>query len=254
MVRRFSVVLLLLIISLSQIWSSEQDRYEAVLYARALEAPKPPQLVFGHLVFSYQEPSNNQPRYVAAAFQHENYRELHLFSRTDTGLYALIYEVPPGIEEVTYRLIVDGVWTTDPANPNTVEVAGTELSALRVDPSLLPGFDQGGPIVEDDTVRFVLRRRDVERRFLTTVDSAHVRFDKPFEDLDIRLVGSFNDYDPYVHFLDLSDGSYTIELPLPPGDYGYYYLIEGERVLDPANSDFLYGERRSRFSRITVDF
>jgi hypothetical protein len=224
-----------------------------VLYARALEAPEPPHLIFGYLVFSYEAPSGNQPRYVAAAFQHENYRELHLFSRTDAGLFALIYDVPAGVSELSYRLIVDGVWTTDPANPNTVEVGGAELSALRVDPSTLPGFEPGGPVVENNRIRFALRRSDVERRFMTTVDGAHVRFDKPFEELDIRLVGSFNDYDPFVHYLSLSDGSYSIEVPLPPGDYGYYYLIEGRRVLDPANANYLYGERRSRFSRIRVD-
>jgi hypothetical protein len=254
MKRRLPVLILLLILSLSQIWSSEQDRYQAVLFARAIEAPEPPQIVHGYLVFTYAEPGGIPPRYVAAAFRHENYGELHIFSRTDAGLFALIYEIPPDVEEVAYRLIVDGVWTPDPVNPNTRSEAGAVLSSFSVPPEARPGYRPGGPRLENGRARFVLRRSDVQGRFLAGVGGSSFRFDEPFEELDIRLVGSFNDFDPFVHLLEYNEGEYRIDLALPPGNYGYYFLIEGKRVLDPGNPEFMYGERRSRYSRISVDF
>lgn len=254
MVRRLPVLILLLILSLSQIWSSEQDRYQAVLFARALEEPEPPRIVQGHLVFTYAEAGGVPPRYVAAAFRHENYRQLHVFSRTEAGLFALIYEVPSDVEEVAYRLVIDGVWTPDPTNPNTLSEAGAVLSSFSLPPGLRPGYREGGPRVENGRARFVLRRDDVQGRFLAGVGGSGFRFDRPFEELDVRLVGSFSGFDPYVHILDYVGGEYQIGLPLPPGEYGYYFLINGEKVLDPGNPEFMYGERRSRYSRISVDF
>lgn len=254
MARRLPVLILLLILSLSQIWSSEQDRYQAVLFARALETPEPPRIVEGYLVFTYAEAGGIPPRYVAAAFRHENYAELHIFSRTDAGLFALIYEVPSDVEEVAYRLIVDGVWTPDPTNPNTLSEAGAVLSSFSVPPEARPGYRAGGPRQENGRVQFVLRRGDVQGRYLAGVGGSSFRFEEPFEELDVRLVGSFNDFDPYVHILRYTGGEYRITLPLSPGNYGYYFLIEGQRVLDPGNPEYMYGERRSRYSRVSVDF
>lgn len=254
MKRRLPVLILLLILSLSQIWSNEQERYQAVLFARALEAPEPPQIVQGYLVFTYAEPGGTPPRYVAAAFRHENYGELHVFSRTEAGLFALIYEMPSDVEDVAYRLIVDGVWTPDPNNPNTLSEAGAVLSSFSIPPEARPGFRTGGPRVEDGRVRFILRQNAVRGHFLAGVGGSSYRFDEPFEELDVRLVGSFNDFDPFVHILDFTGDGYRIDLPLPPGNYGYYFLIEGRRVLDPGNPEFMYGDRRSRYSKISVDF
>ncbi len=233
--------------------ASDAERYEAVIYARTLEEPQGPTLVGNYLVFSYVEAEGPSPRYVAAAFDHENYGQLHLFSKTAAGLYALIYEIPTDIDELSYRLIVDGVWTSDPANPPEESGSKAPLSTVRIGPSeTSPAFHRS-PTVDRGVATFVLRRSDVEGRFILSIEGDHVRFARPFEELDVRLVGSFDGYDPYLHVLRRFGGEYRIELPLPKGEHGYYFLIDGKRVLDPANSEYLYGPNRSRFSKVTVE-
>ena len=253
MTRLGSILLFLLVAGLPYpAWSNQTDRYDAVLFARALTEPQAPTTVGNYIVFSYADVEQPPPRYVAAAFQHEEYSQLHLFSKTATGLCVLIYQQPQQAGEILYRLVVDGIWLNDPANPHTIRESGALLSALSFG-SQESDQTRSGPTVADGRASFTLKRDDVEGLFLIGVDGRRHRFDRPFEELDVRLVGSFSDFDPFLHILRLVDGEFVLELSLPPGDHGYYFLVDGQRILDPANPESLYGRGRSRYSKIAVD-
>jgi hypothetical protein len=88
------------------------------------------------------------------AFEHEGYRSIHSFQRLvkrdvnglpqkgragkplETVLF-FVAEVPPRTAELRYRMVIDGLWTTDPANPaKAYEYAeGMEVSVVAVDPT-----------------------------------------------------------------------------------------------------------------------
>jgi hypothetical protein len=96
----------------------------------------PPRVLDDVVVFTYEQ--NDYARYVAIAFEHENYQHRHVFTarrRDDRpDLYYLVYPVDVERDSLTYRLIVDGVWLTDPHAPqiradrNGVTVGSVELN------------------------------------------------------------------------------------------------------------------------------
>jgi hypothetical protein len=52
----------------------------------------------------------------------------------------------------------------------------------------------------------------------------------------VALVGSFNRWDPYMHRLvEVSPGSYSIEVRLPAGPQPYMFLVDGVLTPDMLN-------------------
>lgn len=67
---------------------------------------------------------------VAIAGTFTNWRSLRMY-RDTTGVWGIAQRLAPG--EYEYRVMIDGVWGTDPANPNkTVNRYGVENSVFIV--------------------------------------------------------------------------------------------------------------------------
>jgi len=50
----------------------------------------------------------------------------------------------------------------------------------------------------------------------------------------VCVAGTFNDWEPQSLALQLdSEGGWNIDLCLPPGDYEYRFIVDGEWVDDP---------------------
>jgi len=55
----------------------------------------------------------------------------------------------------------------------------------------------------------------------------------------VMLAGTFNDWQPVKELKDRNNsGTYRGRLLLPPGDYQYKLVVDGEWKLDPANPNF----------------
>ena len=65
------------------------------------------------MLLSY--PADPRVRLVGARFEHESYQEFHPYFRNENGVFVLLLDVPEGLETLTYRICVDGVWTYDPS-------------------------------------------------------------------------------------------------------------------------------------------
>lgn len=169
------------------------------------------------LLFSYS--SEEPTRRVGIAFQHENFREVHPFRRNAHGVFVLPYTPPASAGRIVYRLIVDGLWISDPRNPQTIDLAGgLECSVFQ-----LP---QQSPKKAEAT-----RATSSEERRVT------FRFQSP-QDGYIAVAGNFNHWDPFMHNLSKqasSEDIYSLSLSLPPGTYYYYFVVNGQRVPDPHN-------------------
>ena len=52
----------------------------------------------------------------------------------ERGVFVLDYPVPEGVREIHYRIVVDGLWMPDPANPVTEpDGAGALLSVYTLE-------------------------------------------------------------------------------------------------------------------------
>jgi hypothetical protein len=180
-----------------------------------LKAAKAPEAIEGELLLSASGPY----RAVAAAFAHEGFAILHPYERNRQGVFVLAYPIPlKRSEALEYRVIVDGVWTVDPANPErrTDPASGLELSVARV-PNLSDLHLGLYRLLGDDgrTARFLFRAASGE---------------------SVSVSGDFDNWDPFIHAMpETSPGQYQLDLPLPPGTHYYCFIYRGESLSDPLN-------------------
>lgn len=199
----------------------------------------PPRIIDDLVVFTYEQPRH--ARYVAVAFAHEQYRELHVLqarARTEqSDLFYLTYHFPRGLERLEYRLVVDGVWMVDPHAPSVRrDAAGVAIGVVAL-PRAEPHEWQSPLPNADGTVTFYFAFDLRVAATLRTVTGDYLSaraFDRP----EITLVGSFNGWDPFVHRLNPMNefpGVYSVRVPVPEGRHYYYFLVDGLRLLDPYN-------------------
>jgi hypothetical protein len=150
----------------------------------------------------------------------------------DSGLLFYVYQAPEGLEEIEYRLVIDGLWTTDPANPKTRR---NEVSGITSSLVTLPHVEKN-PVLHENP-KGVLR----------------FSFKGPPGEL-VTVAGSFNSWDPFMYELrEYPRGTYTLSLPLPPGTYQYLFFHRGERFLDPYNSRRAYTRDGSIASEVIIE-
>jgi hypothetical protein len=184
-------------------------------------------------------------RKVGIAFAHEGFAKIYWFQKllvpdgnpkpqpeeskigppveyADSGILFYAYTVPEGLSSLEYRLVINGLWTIDPANPNK------RIDESGIARSLAPMPTVQKPKQVQDTPARTLS-------FRYTGAPGEV----------VYVAGSFNNWDPFMYELqEKSPGNYSLTLPLPPGVYQYAYYIRGERVLDPSNPVKVYRDKR----------
>jgi hypothetical protein len=172
----------------------------------------PPRLIHRTVLLTYD--STEAVRHVGAVFSFEDYRNLHSYFRNEYGVFVLPLDIPEDAGVVRYRLVVDGLWTHDPGNPEYIVTAqGLKLSQLDFE---LPPLPLESPVVLPDGY--------VEFNF-SGMPGARV-----------YVSGDFNNWNPFMHRLsEVAPGKYTSRLPAYSGTHFYVFMVDGVRILDPLN-------------------
>ena len=230
-----TAVLLTLIIG--NIGAVDIESYQFIDYLRAISAPGKPEIYENGVVFT--APSTFQR--VGISFAHEGYAKVHWFRQLmipgdtaeltaagknrknidlnkDSGIMFHVESIPAGIKNMDYRLIINGLWMTDPLNPLTVTgSSGVVESRIPLPLKNITSSALGAP---PGTYRFNYMAQPGEI---------------------ITVGGSFNNWDPFMYELrEASPGYYTLTLPLPQGSFQYIFFHRGEGIPDPANTRRLY--------------
>ena len=203
--------LLLMAMSVAASWAASPVSLDIAV--KSIGAPQPPHVVGDVLILSFRP---DQPtRFVGVRFAHESWSVLHPCARNDKGVFVLDYEIPEGVRELRYRIVEDGLWTTDPSNPDTdVDPSGVAFSVYTLTSE--PVRTVINPKATDGGLTFVFNGPPGKR---------------------VALVGDFNNWDPFMDLLaETAPGTYTISLRVPPGGHWYYFLSEGRRILDRHNA------------------
>ncbi|OQY38266.1 MAG: hypothetical protein B6229_06285 [Spirochaetaceae bacterium 4572_7] len=187
-----------------------------------------PFIVGEDLIFTYS-PSKDRPRHVGIAFKSENFQEIHNLYRNPNGIYFFMYKYPKE-KIIDYRFIEDGVWIQDKKNRSTsMDRNFITLSSFSIPDRNIK--DYNSPIIGSDSVTFIV---------------------KGLENSSVYLTGDFNNWNPFLYKMkEYKPGEFRITLPLPKGKYGYYFIFNGERVLDKDNFDrgiSMLGETVSLFT------
>jgi hypothetical protein len=182
---------------------------------RGIEQASPPQYLDRQVLLSYQ--ADKPVRLVGARFAHEDYRIFHTYFRNENDVFLLLLDVPQEVEELRYRLVVDGLWINDPFNPNFEEDAFGHVFSL---------FNLRGRPAPAVVSPEIHREGSVTFYFQTLSDWA------------VSVAGDFNNWDPFWHRMrEIEPGKYSLTVRMPPGRHFYYYVVNGQRVLDPINQE-----------------
>jgi hypothetical protein len=243
----FLVVLIAVIAAFS--WAEDWETYELINKLLTLSQPGAPVIYEDSVIFS----ASSDLRRVGVSFAHENFAQIYWFRRLfvpqdplgapippgqiapapfkDSGIQFHIYKVPENIVSLEYRLIINGLWTVDPANPRTRRdpVSGLALSVLAIPPrpshpNPLRGLPEG----------------------------LDFSFNGPPGEI-VTVAGNFNGWDPFMYELkEGPQGVYRLKIPLPPGTYQYVFFHRGRRFTDPHNPRRIYARDGSAASEIVI--
>ncbi|MDR3303452.1 MAG: isoamylase [Treponema sp.] len=221
----------LLLFIIGNIGALDTESYQFIDYLLNIEGPGEPRLFEDGVVFT----ASSSYRHVGVAFAHEGFSSVHWFSNLmvpdfdaepqkqgaayrDSGMLFYVYTVPADMAELEYRLVIDGLWTSDPANPHyRIDSAGLSRSLVAV-----PVTQKPPPISSDQSGSLSFR---------FTAESG----------ASISVAGDFNGWDPFMYPLkETAPGVYTLSLPLPPGTYHYVFFYQGVRTIDPVNQNRVY--------------
>ena len=219
----------LLIIIIGNIGAVDIESYQFIDYLRAKPSPGRPEIYEDEVIFTAPSHYNR----VGISFSHEGYARVHWFKRLmtpkdhselfvngkfrsdidpnkDSGIMFHHQVIPENLKNMDYRLVIDGLWTTDPLNPLTV----TGPSGIVESRLPLPERPKNSPAqtLKPGTYRFLYQAPPGET---------------------ITVGGNFNNWDPFMYVLEESSpGFYTLTLPLPPGSFQYVFFHRGEQVPD----------------------
>lgn len=231
MKRLFKIVLpLFLIMSGIPLFAKESSKksapeivfkypYEYRVIANDITSVKAPYQVDDYVVFTAEK----GPRHIGIAFDFEDYKTIHSFmkkNKTDIddnvseSCYFYILELPENLDSISYKLIIDGIWTTDPSNFETCynPYTGIEVSTISV-------------------------RNNHKNETKADEKGAHFVYEgKPGQ--KIRVGGTFTEWDSWIYELtETRPGHYELFIPLPEGTYYYAYYNGTASFPDKTNPD-----------------
>ncbi len=179
-------------------------------------------------------------RSVGIVFDFENFSKIHAFSLRRTfdsegeqtnAWYFYAFKIPPKLKRLSYKLIIDGLWTTDPTNPNTFYDTENSLTLSYVD------IPQTKAVVTEKTDNGFTK-------FVCTSEPGQ----------KIRIAGTFTNWDSWIYEMqEVSPGKYELSLPLPAGTYYYAYFTGLKSFIDKTNPNKAYTTDGKIVSTITVN-
>jgi len=220
------IVILLMFYPL--ILSAEHVTVQLHLAITEAVAAAPPEVIDDHLVLTYK--GGRQYRFVGAAFRHEDFKVIHPFYVNTNGVYILAYSLEEGMSNLEYRLVVDGLWMTDPQNnQRSTDPGGITLSSFMIPEKQGP---PESPHNDNNAVTFQYIGIRGQR---------------------VYIYGDFNNWDPYMYRMaeEAGTGSYSCRLRLSPGTYRYKFIVDGTSMPDPLNDEKIldnFGETTSVFT------
>ena len=215
--------------------SPQPDNWEYNSLVQTIDNVGQPYISGNQAIFT----ASGDAHFVGIAFDFENYRIVHPFSprnirdsenKTIKTFYFYIHRLPDSVQQINYRLVIDGLWTTDPQNPLKVYSNDTGLYLSMLDATReIPKTTMQLP---EGTVRFTYAGTPGQR---------------------IRLGGTMTNWDSWIYELqEIEPGVYQLDLSLPPGTYYYNFFSGMNVIVDRKNPDRVYSPEGKEASKIVV--
>lgn len=214
---------------------AEDDAYTVQNLITTIQRPCEPVIHNGYVIFT----AHTSPRSVGIAFDFEDFKNIYQFQKLVTrdinnepvdSVLFYILKIPAKTYEISYKLIIDGLWTLDPLNPAKKFDTETNitLSTVKIENTYPDATEQ----VQSNVIRFVYEGETGQK---------------------IRLAGSFTNWDSFIYELtETKPGFYEIYLPLPSGIHYYNYYKGADAFIDKRNPNRVYTADGRTASVITL--
>jgi len=214
---KYILLTTIILISISSLFSAEQEGLiinSLSLHIRITEMveSEEPFIVGDTLVFSYL-PSKSKVRHVGISFENEDFSKIYNLYKNENGVYFYLYKYPKE-RVINYKFIEDGIWIVDKkskvirTDKNYIQLSSFEIPEKNIKEHI-------SPIISDKSVTFTLRAQ---------------------EGIKVYVTGDFNNWNPFLYKLkEITPGQYSLTLKISSGRYGYYFIYNGQRVLDSEN-------------------
>jgi hypothetical protein len=234
---------------IGNLWAIDTDSYDYIDRLLSMSQAHPPEIFDDAVIFT--APASYKK--VGIAFAHESFAKIYWFKKllvpiADTGIFDpaskvpvvthkesgvlfYTYEIPKNLDTLEYRLVINGLWTVDPQNPNQRydSASGLRRSTLSLPTRSRIPTNYDGPA---GTVLFNYEAAPAQ---------------------SIYVAGDFNAWDPFMYELkEARPGKYSLTLPRPAGTYHYVFFHKGERIPDPKNINKIYYANGSIASEVIV--
>ena len=238
----------ILFIFASLSWADDWETFEIVDRLLTIHEPSAPVIAENYVIFT----ADSSLRRVGVAFAHENFSNVYWFrqltipmdrlndqfdplvspdSTMDSGIQFYVHQLPMNLRELKYRLVINGLWTIDPLNP---EISRDPVSGLAM------------------SVLYPPLRPENPNPLNGLPDGLNFSFKGPPGEI-VTVAGNFNGWDPFMYELrENPAGVYSITIPLPSGTYQYVFFHRGQRYVDPYNPRRIYARDGSAASEIIV--
>ena len=213
--------------------AQEIDEYVYKKLVTEIVKVQAPQVRNGFLIFT----EDQSYRHAGIAFEFEDYKTVHNFTRVPTDregqsedVLFYILEIPNDTTELNYRVVLDGLWTKDPQNDDCFFDYTLGVTVSKVKTPLTKLYRT--KILENGFVQFYFQAAANE---------------------NVRLAGSFNGWDPFMYEMEeVRSGEYFLTLPLPAGEWTYAFFIGSTQYKDPTNPKTVFSKEEKAASVIAV--
>lgn len=232
--KKIPVLLIFITLFLTTAFSEQSislDSYQKLVESIVrIEAPK---IKDGHIIFT-----STAKRHIGIAFSHEDYKHIHSFKKLSQRelyerkepIFFYIFQIPDELAEIKYRLVIDGLWSSDPLNQNIVFDHTHSMSVSCVDVPYKKEYKT--EVTNKNSVKFTYFGESKKK---------------------IRLAGSFNNWDPFMYdLIEVAPGRYELNLNLPAGTWFYAYFSGSTQIPDNTNKNYVYTADGRVASVITV--
>ncbi len=238
--KKLSIIILLVLIT-PLLFSLELEQFKNDQYVldsllEKIEHPCAPLVTGDYIIFT----ANPDIRHTGIAFDFEEYKIIHTFknlirenldsNNTESDAAFYILKIPQNITSINYRLVMSGLWTTDPLNNNTVYDKKTNLNVSNIIINRPTVIESN---THNNTAYFVYEGASGQK---------------------IHLAGDFTNWDPFIYELkETKVGLYELEIPLPKGTYYYTYYSGINSFTDNTNPHKVYTKDGKVASVLTIN-
>ncbi len=228
-IKIFIYITFLIFISFTYIYS---------LDLRDIKEGGPPIITERGVVFRYKPPKGHIPENVFVSGDFNNWDKPLRMMRNIHDVFVYMYDRigKRGIVlkdgKYRYRFLIDGLWKRDPDNPETtIDDYGTELSLFTIKIPII--------VVKSNPIHIK--------------DNFYIFYYKDDKARSVSLVGDFNFWNPYSNPMHKNkSGLWEVVIDIPPGEYGYRFLVDGIYRTDPFGTSLVYDRFMKEMSLIKI--